>query len=228
LVAVTEVFSRARRPEQKQLRRDHLLATARGLLVEGVAIHDLGLNELARRAEVSKANVYRYFESREAVLLALLWEEANRTWAAVAARLRPGRTATSTVEGIVRLFARSFASEPLLCSLTAATPSVLETNLSTETIVAFKRQMAEFFDRAATAFERCCADLSHDEWAGLTYDAINLIVGLYPMTHPSPTAARALEEPGLEFFRRDFGTEFERYLVAVAAQYTAARARPTR
>ena len=219
---MTETFSRARRPEQKQLRREHLLRTARGLLDEGVALHDLGLNELARRAEVSKANVYRYFESREAVLLALLWEEGGRVWIELAPRLRPGRRDTSTVQGLARVFARSYAEQPLLCALTAAVPGVLETNLTTETITAFKHQMLEFFDQAATAFERCCPDLSHAQYMALFYDAITLIVGLYPMHHPSPTAARALAAPDLAFFRRDFSSEFERCLVALATQYATA------
>lgn len=216
---MTETFSRARRPEQKQLRREHLLRTARTLLVGGVALHDLGLNELARHAEVSKANVYRYFESREAVLLALLWEEAGRAWDELTPRLRPGRRETSTPQGVARVFARSFAEQTMLCELIAAVPAVLETNLSTETITAFKHQMLAFFDQAATAFERCCPDLSHAQYMGLFYDAITLIVGLYPMHHPAPAAAQALAAPDLAFFRRDFGSEFERCLVAIATQY---------
>lgn len=219
---MTDVFSRARRPEQKQLRREHLLRTARHLLDEGMSLHDLGLNELARRAEVSKANVYRYFESREAVLLALLWEEATHAWDELAPTLRPGRRGTSTPEGIARTFARSFAAQPLLCSLASAVPSVLEANLSTEAIAAFKHQMLGFFDQAATAFEACCPDLTHAQYEALVYDAIMLMVGLYPMNHPAPAAARALEDPAFGFFRRDFGAELERCLVALATQYAAA------
>jgi AcrR family transcriptional regulator len=218
---VTEAFRRARRPEQKQQRREHLMLTARRLLEDGVPLHELGLNELARSAEVSKANVYRYFESREAVLLALLWDEATRSWLELSPQLHPGREETSTLEGVMVLFARSFAQQPLLCALTAAVPSVLETNLSVEAIATFKRQMLGFLDEAASTFERCCPELSHDNYVALVYDAINLIVGLYPLTHPSPEAVRAMEAPDLAFFRRDFVTEFERYLVALAAQYAS-------
>ena len=68
-------YLRARSPEQKEERRRHLLDTARSLLSEMTDVHDLGINELARRAQMTKSNVYRYFESSEAVLMDLLVEE---------------------------------------------------------------------------------------------------------------------------------------------------------
>jgi hypothetical protein len=52
-----------------------LLRTARENLKQGGTLDELGLNELARQTGMAKSNVYRYFESREALLLDLLWEE---------------------------------------------------------------------------------------------------------------------------------------------------------
>ncbi len=72
-------FVRARQPEQKEERRRNLIATARAMLDERMRLDELSLNELARRAGMTKSNVYRYFESREAVLLALL-EDEWRSW----------------------------------------------------------------------------------------------------------------------------------------------------
>ena len=48
------------------------------------------------------------------------------------------------------------------------------------------------------------------------YFGITLIVGLYPMNHPAPAAARALEDPAFGFFRRDFAGELERWSVEQA------------
>ena len=68
-------YLRARTPVQKEERRRHLLDTAKSLLLEIPDVHDLGINELARQAQMTKSNVYRYFESSEAVLLDVLVEE---------------------------------------------------------------------------------------------------------------------------------------------------------
>src|SRR5499433_1299187 len=69
-------FQRARRPEEKEVRRQQILAAARKLVAE-VGVGELSLNELARRSRVSKPNVYRYFESREDVLLQLWVDEVR-------------------------------------------------------------------------------------------------------------------------------------------------------
>ena len=64
-------FERARQPEQKAQRREALLDAAAALLAER-GLGDVSLSAIARRAGMSKASVYRYFESREAIFLELL------------------------------------------------------------------------------------------------------------------------------------------------------------
>jgi AcrR family transcriptional regulator len=220
---MVRAFTRARRPEEKEQRRAHLLATGRALLEGGVALQALSLNELARQAQMAKANVYLYFESREALLLALLSEEWTR-WFDAFSRELEGRRAES-VEGLAQRLARSLAERDLLCALTAALPSVLEQNLSEEAIVAFKRETLALFGRIAEALERKCPALPAAAHAALLYDTAYAVVGLYPSTHPSPAAARALQAPDLGFFRRDFADELERFVLALAAHH-AAPARP--
>jgi AcrR family transcriptional regulator len=210
-------FTRARSPEEKEQRRTHLLATARGLLEGGVALPDLSLNELARQAQMAKANVYLYFESREALLLALLWEEWGAWSDALVAELE--RRRVPSLDALARRIARSLAGRKLLCELTAALPSVLEQNLSEESILDFKRGTLTLLERIAAVLARQCPELSAAAHAALLYDAAHAVVALYPATHPSPAAARALSAPDLGFFRRDFAHELERFVRALAAHH---------
>ena len=210
-------FQRARQPEQKEQRRQHLLRTARSLLERGTPLQALSLNELARQADMAKANVYRYFESREALLLELLQD----AWARWFQRLSlawtvEGAPRTGTLLEIVSALARSLAEEPLLCSLTAALPGVIEQNLSEEAVRAFKTENLGFFDELGHFLSGCCSALSAPAYAGLMRDAAHLVMGLYPCTHPAPAVSRALEAPALAFFRQDFVQELERFLGALA------------
>ena len=74
------MFQRARSEEQREARRQAILAAAAAMLAE-MPVAGVTLNELSRRAGLAKSNVLRYFESREAVLLELL-DAAWRDWLA--------------------------------------------------------------------------------------------------------------------------------------------------
>jgi AcrR family transcriptional regulator len=214
-------FQRARQPEQKEQRRAHLLATARVILASGVSLRVLSLNELARRADMAKANVYRYFETREALLLALLWEEWQRWFEGLRGAWPVDAAGAASLEDVVSRVAGALARESLLCELTAALPTVLEQNLGEAAIRDFKHATLDFFAAIARFLAERAPVLSEAAYRELLHDAAHLIMGLYPALHPAPSVAQALEEPALGFFRRDFGVEFERMLRALAADHAA-------
>jgi AcrR family transcriptional regulator len=200
-------------------RRAHLLTTARALLTSGVGLRALSLNELARRADMAKANVYRYFETREALLLALLWEEWQRWFEALRADWPQDGRDPLSLDSVVSRLARSLAHGTLLCELTAALPTVLEQNVGESTIREFKHASLSFFGTIARFLAERAPVLSEAAYAELLHDAAHAIIGLYPALHPAAPAARALEDPGLRFFRREFAVELERVLGALAADH---------
>ena len=69
-------WQRARQPEQKAERVEAILDAA-GVLLDEYGLDGTGLNAIARQAGLSKPNLYVYFESREAILLRLLLNEAS-------------------------------------------------------------------------------------------------------------------------------------------------------
>ncbi|MEN9826515.1 MAG: hypothetical protein RI953_2260 [Pseudomonadota bacterium] len=205
-------FERARQPDEKALRREHLLQTARMLLTNGAEISSLSLNEIARQASMAKANTYRYFETREALLLALLWEEWQQ-WFKDFSNEPP---TINDLDNFVRQFAASIAQRRLLCGLTSILASVLEKNLSEESVREFKTGSLKFFENIAEYFFKCCPELNKTAHMLLLHDTVALITGLYPLTYPSPTVARVLHDPELKFFKRNFNEELERLLLAGA------------
>jgi AcrR family transcriptional regulator len=74
--AANEPFLRARRPEQKQQRREEILAAARELALLG-GVRSVSLAGIAARAGIDKSALLRYFETREQIFLEL----TAREWA---------------------------------------------------------------------------------------------------------------------------------------------------
>jgi AcrR family transcriptional regulator len=206
-------YQRARNPGQKEERRTHLLAVARELLAGGLDTQALSLNELARRAGMAKSNVYRYFESLEAVLLELLRQE----WELWAEDLKPalaGKAAGGlSLEEIAQSFARITARRPLLGQLSSILPSIIERNLAVETIRDFKRASLVLMRELAKFLHQCRPSISEAAFEEFAHHAFTLMIGLWPISHPSALVAEALEAPEFAAFRHDFERDFARGLL---------------
>lgn len=209
-------FQRARRPEQKEERRDQLLATARQMLEEQPDPQSLTLNELARRAGMAKSNVYRYFESREAVLLELLSDEWAHWYKKVNAELSAKESKEIGLETIARLFAVAIVERPLLGSLCCILPSIIEHNVSPDTVRQFKLASLHTIAELARFYHQRAPLLSIAGYEELIHYAVTLLVGLWSFSHPSAAVAEVLKAPELSPFRHDFAESFERGLVVFA------------
>jgi AcrR family transcriptional regulator len=72
--------SRRRGPSRGDLKEQAILETAERLLAEK-SVHELGVDELARGADISRPSFYFYFESKYAVLQALVESVVQQTYA---------------------------------------------------------------------------------------------------------------------------------------------------
>lgn len=206
-MSTLEPFQRARKPEQKEERRLHLLDTARAALQGDLDVSELGLNELARRAQMTKSNVYRYFENREELLLALLEEESERWTGDLCARLAaaPGRAP----ERIAHIFASTAAASPLMCRLLSILPSIIEHNVSRERLTQFKRHMLAMTGAVAGQLQRGAPAMPLEACGAFLRQSLALLIGLWPLSQPREALAEVLLLPELQPFRYEFEADFE-------------------
>jgi AcrR family transcriptional regulator len=208
-------FQRARTPDEKAHRQRAILEAAAALF-DSEGLNGVSLNAVARRAGIAKSNLYRYFESREAMFLALLVEDET-AWVASLEESLSRLPHKSDVKAVARALAQNIVAAPRLCALTAALSSVLERNVSDQSALAFKRSVLRVGLRIGNSL-RAALPAFPAEGVGPLLRYLHVIVaGLYPVAHPSPAVARALEHPELASFRSDFRKDLENLLVAVLA-----------
>ncbi len=194
---VPRAYQRARRPEEKAERTAQILDAARALMGERLDSSALSLRALAERAGMAKSNVYRYFESREAVLLALLSDE-TRAWAGEVVgaldaidRQAPRRERLDAVAASV---AALTARRPVMCQLLSVLPSTLEHNTSFASIQAYKLDSIALIGGLATAMRGAVPELTLEQHARLLHHGLSLIIGGWPLARPSEITQRVLEE----------------------------------
>ncbi|WP_399896158.1 TetR family transcriptional regulator [Streptomyces sp. BBFR51] len=205
-------FQRARSAEQRQARKDAILQAAAELLAE-MPVSDISLRELSRRVGLSKTNVVRYFETREAVFFELL----NRTFEQWLEDL-PGDLAAAAPaapappEAVADALARSLARRPLLCELLSSLGTELERNISSEAARDFKLDNNRLQSRLATLLRQYATALTQPAARELVALAIVVTAGLWPFANPSPQVVEALKDPQLAHTRVDFAERLGRAL----------------
>ena len=198
----TETFLRARRPEQKQQRREDILAAARELAVTD-GVRAVSLAGIAARAGIDKSALLRYFETREQIFLEL----TAREWPAWLQGLHDGlddaAPASAAAAGpgpslVADVVARSFGDRPLFCDLLAHTPLNLERNVSPEAVRGYKLISLDAVSEAGSVVRRALPDLTDPECLEFISAIAGLAGTVWQIANPVPAlAALFASDPAL-------------------------------
>jgi AcrR family transcriptional regulator len=223
------VFQRARNQEQREARRQAILGAAAAMLAE-MAVAEITLNELSRRAGLAKSNVLRYFESREAVLLELL-DSAWQEWLVQLDRdLQVAVDAAAPADGrggqLAAALAASLASRPMLCDLISAQAAVLERNVSPQVAARYKRASIAAITALGILMLGGVPELGEQDAIRLAGVTVMMTGALWPHTQPSAAMLAAYAaEPDLAAMRLDFGATLGEVLEVMTAGLLARSSR---
>ncbi len=192
-------FIRARTPEAKAKRRTTILAAAAALLAASGLEHTT-LNAIATTAGITKSNIYRYFESREEILMRLLAEDLRRTSEGMAQAL----SCPHPLPDVATAIAGGLAANPRLCLLISISAPTLERNISTDTLREIKRDMVASLNITARALHAALPDLPVEEAGNAVHILFTLVAGLWPHSTPGPALKTLLAEPEFRAFDQDF------------------------
>ena len=189
-------WERARRPEQKAVRREAILTAARDLFAE-MDYEAISLNGIAREAEISKPNVYRYFATREEIFLTIFEEERDRFVRELIDRVSRVRS-KDPVPQICRLWVDISLRHLTMLDLLPELMTSLEKNSSVEQIVAFKKTGFALLHELVETLAQIYPKLSIEQWGTVVECSVALMAGLWPLTNPGRNVREALAHPEVQ------------------------------
>ncbi|MFT6635448.1 TetR/AcrR family transcriptional regulator [uncultured Alcanivorax sp.] len=198
-------FQRARSPEQKAERRAQILEAA-ALFFAEQRFAAISLAAIARQSGVTKAALYRYFPSKEALFLALYLSELDAMVEAPLPQEGPAWAAISEL-----LIAR-----PLFCRLTSILHTVLEHNLDESQAREFKQALLASFAQLAARLQHDFA-LDGDQAIRFLMQVQQSVIGCWAVSQPAPVVATVIKTPPLDVFQVEFGDALRTQLRALQA-----------
>ncbi len=191
--------SRAMTDDQKQRRRDSILAVAMERFAD-TPYDELIMDAIASDAEVAKGTLYLYFHSKEQLFLALYEHELGRWFDELDAYLEQNRS-TASFDSVVQIMGASLKERPAFLRLMAILHTVLERNLDRATALQFKTDLKARVLHSGELLEACLPFLKPGQGADLLLKINALVIGFQHLAEPSQVMAQVLEEPGLALFR---------------------------
>ncbi len=207
-------WQRARGPDQKEQRRQQIL-TAGAQLFEEEGFEPVSLNGIAKRAGMAKANVYRYFESKEAIFLELYRSDVNEWFDDACEALGELNRAQGDPRAVAATLAESVARHTRLVHLIPMTAAALERNISEEMLIELKRGLLASSDRLIREIRHHLPELSKEQGIEILFTLHALVSGLWPMANMTPTMRRVVSRPELAAFDIEFKAYFQKALTRV-------------
>ncbi len=201
-------------PEAKAQRRADFLCSARSLFLQQ---HRLpAVADIAADTGLAKGTVYRYFQSKEQIFLALLSEDFTALFAGLESVINRLPVPLSAAAGpfakqYLQLLQQSDSLLPLLALLNA----VLEQNLPQQELLAFKQQLAQALDSLGAQLAGRFTGLTPASASQLLLHSYALTLGLYQSTRLPASVQQLLQQQGLVALQRDFASELQQALSAL-------------
>lgn len=195
-------WERARKPEQIEVRRKAILEAAKKLLDEG-GVEAAGLSAIARSAGLSKANLYRYFESREAILLSILMDELREWSRALEEALQEVREPGDVAE-VAQRYADSISGRDRLNELMSTFAPVLERNLTVQSVEMEKSELRSCFVRLIAPLCAALPRFSKSQANEFLIMQTVFQMGLWPHANPSGTVDEVLSKEAFADLRMNF------------------------
>lgn len=130
---------RARRPEEKAIRKQSIVDALRNLLLR--SRYPLpSVNDIAKEAGVTKGVIYFYFHSREEIFLTLHMQESELFFEKLKTMLADETYKVASLRDFIVHF---FLNNEIFMYLGLLVPGVLEANVSVEFARKFKKFMAD-------------------------------------------------------------------------------------
>lgn len=204
-------WKRARRPEQKEERVKAILDAAAELF-RAHAVAELTIGAIAERAGLAKGSIYRYFATKEEVLVTVLMRELTG-WFEEIDRQLAVLGGGQTPEVILEILLQALARRELMVHLLARLANDLEHNLSLASALRLKEAIAVHLSQTGALLERALPSLQPGAGARFLMWLQVLLSGLWPMAHPVGAVCQVLERPAMQGLRVSFQPELERMAV---------------
>lgn len=198
-------WQRARSSEQVQERVSEILEGAAAVFLSA-PYEKATMQMIAREAGFTRSNLYRYFNTREEIFLALLMKDLDAWARSILAAFTGGES----TESFAKRWTEVLCRQARLLRLTPLLTITLEKNTSEDVYRRTKLTLHEKMTAIVPHLQRALPSLSDEQVFEFLLFHQALLSGARPMARYSEMQLRVLDELKLQVLKIDFAAFYER------------------
>jgi len=203
---------RATNSEDKLAKRQVIL-TAALQIFKRTSYNEVTMSAISEKTKLAKGTLFLYFPTKEELFLALLEAQLIEWFDAVDAELDSLKE--KSIPAVASLFADSLDERTEFARLLAIHSTILEQNVGYESIFKHKQLILQRLVGTGSRLEKSLSFLQAGQGAHFILQCQALVVGLWHLSDPAPTALQVIEQEGLTAFNLDFNFEFKNLLTSL-------------
>ena len=196
-------FKRARTEIQINTRKTAILSAAIELLSTKSPL-DITIRQLSKSAGIAPSGIYRYFENMESIFLEIHLNDLEMIVQSWEKNLQKFE---ADLQSISEYMANSLLSNDRYLLLLLLTPTLIERELSVESLIEHKIELVQLMQRAAVALHSSGLNLDVAKSVKTFGRILAFAMGLQPLANPSQPALKAMEKPELSIIKLDMKEE---------------------
>ena len=204
-------WQRARRPEQISQRISRIL-DATGELFGEMPYDHVTMQLIAKRANFTRSNLYRYFRSREEIFLALLRFDMEIWMNEILSVF--SQTISVPIESFVTSWTDILFRRKRLLRLLPLISLSLEKNVSENVYRDFKTSLNDMTCEVIPVIGNTLSECDQDQIGAFLLFNLALVAGAWPMSQYSFMQRSVLNDPELAWMKVDFKDFFRKSIAA--------------
>ncbi len=209
---------RARTDDAKADRRSDILKAA-GYLFDSSELEQFTMDAVAAKLDLAKGTLYRYFPTRESLLLALLTDSFDEWFCSIDAAI----TGSIDPHQLEQILVESIVARPRFVRLNGMLSSILERNIPYEVAHDFKSRLLDSTTKTAATLRECAGIATEPAAIRFLVHFHAAIVGLHSCAHPAPIVELVLADERLSPLRLDFAAELAHVTRALIFSFLTAK-----
>jgi len=202
-------WERARSEEQKEQRISEIVKATSNLF-ENQSFEEITFAAIAKEANFTRSNLYKYFNNKEEIFLELvkhditLWEndfldsfDTSKTY---------------SIKEFSKLWAEIYLRNERLLNLMSILYTFIEKNSSIESIVAYKKFLHGRIPNLLNFISTVFPQMTQQKASDFFYIQLHLSSGLYPMAVLSEMHKKLQNHPEITFEKINFVEEYSKSL----------------